>query len=164
VLALADIPGSIRRKVRMNRNRAGRAGGYAIEAAGLAGFPTLARLHEARWPGVADPAVLAKLEAALPGLDEAGLLRLAVLRIGGEAAAAILALVAPGRIYFYLSGYDPGQAFVSPGTILLAAMLDEALQEGRTEAHFLRGTEGYKYAWGAVDRVNRDGAFVWCDG
>ena len=83
----------------------------------------------------------------------AGLLRLQVLRIGGAAAAAILALLSgPNRIMFYLSGFDAAHSFVSPGTILLGEMLDQAAREGRTEAHFLRGREPYKYAWGAVDR------------
>ena len=62
-------------------------------------------------------------------------------------------------MYFYLNGYDVGQAFVSPGTLLVGAMLEEAAAEGRAEAHFLRGREGYKYAWGAVDRMNGTGGF-----
>jgi CelD/BcsL family acetyltransferase involved in cellulose biosynthesis len=37
VLDLAQIPAAIRRKVRMNRNRATRAGGYTVEHAGPAG-------------------------------------------------------------------------------------------------------------------------------
>jgi CelD/BcsL family acetyltransferase involved in cellulose biosynthesis len=165
VLALAEIPAGIRRKLRMNRNRAERAGGWTVEAAGPAGFEVLAALHRARWqadgePGVlADPAVLRCLHQALPALEAAGLLRLQVLRVGGEAAAAIMALLAPGRIFFYLSGYDAAQRFVSPGTLLVGAMLEQAAAEGRTEAHFLRGREGYKYAWGALDRLNSSGGF-----
>ena len=34
------------------------------------------------------------------------------------------------------------------------------MAEGRTEAHFLRGQESYKYAWGGVDRVNYSGRLV----
>ena len=67
---------------------------------------------------------------------------------------------APGRLFFYLSGYDVGQAFVSPGTLLLGAMLEQAQAEGRTEVHFLRGRESYKYAWGAQDRMSRCGSFL----
>ncbi len=40
--------------------------------------------------------------------------------IAGAIAAAILALLAPGRIFFYLSGFDEAHAFVSPGTLLSA--------------------------------------------
>ena len=167
VLTLSDIPSGIRRKLRMNRNRADRAGGWAVEAATAdtldESLDTLIRLHQERWteqgePGVlADPAVLAFWRDAASGLLAAGLMRLHVLRVGGVVAAAIMALLSPGRIYFYLSGYDTAQSFVSPGTLLLGAMLEQAVAEERTEAHFLRGQEGYKYAWGAVDRCNYSG-------
>ncbi|MGI4808299.1 MAG: GNAT family N-acetyltransferase [Janthinobacterium lividum] len=167
MLTLSDIPSGIRRKLRMNRNRADRAGGWAVEAATAdtldQSLDALIRLHQDRWtaqgePGVlADPAVLAFWRDAAPGLLAAGLMRLHVLRVGGVVAAAIMALLSPGRIYFYLSGYDTAQSFVSPGTLLLGAMLEQAVAEERTEAHFLRGQESYKYAWGAVDRPNYSG-------
>ena len=167
VLALPEIPSGIRRKLRMNRNRADRAGGWTVATASAdtldADLDALIRLHQARWveqgePGVlADAAVLAFWRDAAPGLLSAGLMRLQILRVGGVVAAAIMALLSPGRIYFYLSGFDTAQGFVSPGTLLLGAMLEEAIAEKRTEAHFLRGQESYKYAWGAVDRPNYSG-------
>lgn len=172
VLTLGESPAGIRRKLRMNRNRAERAGGWTVETArpdtlGDA-LDTLVRLHQARWtaqgePGVlADPAVLAFWRDAAPGLLGAGLLRLQTVAVGGVTAAAIVALLAPGRIFFYLSGFDEAWSFVSPGTLLLGAMLEQAAAEGRTEAHFLRGREGYKYAWGAVDRFNYSGRLIPC--
>ncbi len=160
------IPPGVARKLRMNRNRAGRAGGWAVREAGAAGFETVVALHQARWaadgePGIlADMAVLACLRSVMPRLEAAGLLRLAVLEVAGVAAAATLALLSPGRIWFYATGYDAEQAFVSPGTLLLGAMLEQAAAEGRPDAHFLRGQEGYKYAWGGVDQMNRDGRFT----
>ena len=66
----------------------------------------------------------------------------------------------PDSDFFYLSGFDPGFAFESPGTILLAHMIEEAAREGRSEVHFLRGGEAYKYAWGGVDRMNAGRSFV----
>ena len=163
VAALPDLPAGIRRKLRMNRNRAERAGGWQMIDAPHDGLAELVGLHQTRWsahgePGVlADPAILAFWHEAAPALHEAGLLRLRLLQIGGVIAAAILALIAPGRIFFYLSGFDEAHAFVSPGTLLLGAMLEEAIAEGRTEAHFLRGQESYKYAWGGIDRPNYSG-------
>lgn len=160
VLRLGEEPARIRRKLRMSRNRADRAGGWTVEAAGPEGLDALVALHGGRWAAegqagvLADPAVLAFHRRAAPGLLGAGLLRLCLLRLGGEVAAAILALLAPGRIEFYLSGYDTAHGFVSPGTLLLGAMLEQATAEGRTEAHFLRGQEAYKYAWGGQDRMN----------
>jgi CelD/BcsL family acetyltransferase involved in cellulose biosynthesis len=165
VEAMADaVPAGQLRKLRMNRHRAERGGGVVRERATAATLPALQaeliRLHQSRWvtagePGVlADPAVLGLHQDAAPGLLDAAALRLEVLRAGGEVVAAIMALLAPGRILFYLSGYDAAHAFISPGTLLLGAMLEDAVCEGRKEAHFLRGREGYKYAWGAVDRIN----------
>ena len=164
VLTLPDIPSRIRRKLRMSRHRAERGGGCRIEAATPDtledGLTELVRLHQARWTAqgeagaFGDPAVVGWLCEAAPLLLEAGVLRLRTLHYAGGVAAAILAVLAPGRVLFYLSGFDAAHAFVSPGTILLGAMLEEAIQEGRAEAHFLRGRESYKYAWGGVDRFN----------
>ncbi|HYZ62748.1 MAG TPA: GNAT family N-acetyltransferase [Acetobacteraceae bacterium] len=164
VLVFPDIPARIRRKLRMSRHRADRMGGWAAEAAGpetvQAMLAELIRLHQARWTAqgetgtLASDPVLAFHRQAAPGLLAAGRLRLQVLRVAGEVVAAILALLAPGRIFFYLSGFDERHAFVSPGTLLLGSMLEEAMAEGRAEAHFLRGREAYKYAWGGVDRLN----------
>jgi len=166
VEAMADaVPARALRKLRMNRNRADAAGGTVRERATADTLPDLQadliRLHQRRWttqgePGVlADPAVLGLHRDAGPALLQAGVLRLEVLRAGGQVAAAIMALLAgPGRILFYLSGFDDAHAFISPGTLLLGAMLEDAVREGRREAHFLRGQEAYKYAWGAMDRLN----------
>lgn len=164
VLSFPDIPARIRRKLRMSQHRAERGGGWTVETAGLDTvqpfLAELVRLHQSRWtaqgePGsYASPAVLACQREAAPALMAAGALRLQVLHYAGTIAAAILALLAPGRILFYLSGFDEAHGFVSPGTILLGAMLEQAMAEGRTEAHFLRGREAYKYAWGGIDRMN----------
>ncbi len=158
------LPPRTARKLRMNRNRAARAGGYTIETATPATAPEflqhLIRLHTARWttqgePGVlSDPKVVAFHQESTPLLITAGLLRLQVLRLGDRVAAACYTLLAPGRILFYLSGFDAAYAELSPGTLLLAAMLEEARAEGLHEADFLRGDEAYKYAWGGVARHN----------
>ena len=146
------------RKLRMSRHRADRVGGWTVEVATtdtvVAMLDVLIELHTARWRGegvLADPAVRAFHRLALPRLLEAGLLWLCALRIGDAIAAVIYALRDPERVLFYLSGHDDARAFESPGTLLLGWMLEHA--GGRT-AHFLRGAEGYKYAWGATDACN----------
>jgi CelD/BcsL family acetyltransferase involved in cellulose biosynthesis len=159
------VPPRILRKLRMNRHRAERVGGCSIESATedtLAGLlDDLFQLHGARWlalgqAGVlADPRVRAFHRDAAASLLGIGALRLQVLRIGSRPAAACYALLAgTDRLLLYLSGFDPAFAFQSPGTILLGAMAEQALAEGRRELHFLRGREAYKYAWGGVDRTN----------
>ena len=158
------VPSNQLRKLRMNRHRAERGGGTMQERATPDTLPALQahliRLHQSRWTAAGEPGVLANLavlalhQDAAPALLHARALRLEVLRVNGTVVAAIMALLAPGRILFYLSGYDAAHSFISPGTLLLGAMLEDAAAEGRTEAHFLRGREPYKYAWGAVDRMN----------
>lgn len=160
----APVPTRQRRKFRMAQHRAERRGGWQVDQATAETLDTLwqelHRLHQARWtaagkPGVlADPRVPAFLRRAVQELLPAGLARLYALRIDGQVAAACLALLCRDRVLFYLSGYDAAFEFESPGTILLGHMLEEAAREGRREAHFLRGNESYKYAWGAVDRWN----------
>jgi CelD/BcsL family acetyltransferase involved in cellulose biosynthesis len=81
-------------------------------------------------------------------------LRLEVLRLRGRIAAVNYSMVAGAGIFFYLTGLDMAAGFESPGTILLGHMLEQAASEGLREAHFLRGDEAYKRAWGAVERRN----------
>jgi CelD/BcsL family acetyltransferase involved in cellulose biosynthesis len=109
---------------------------------------------------LADPAVLAFHHESAPALLRAGLLRLEALHLRGRIAAVIHALLSPGRIHFYLNGFDPACGFESPGTILLGHMIETAWREGRREAHFLRGNERYKYAWGGIDRYNQGRSFL----
>ena len=159
---LPGVPLRQARKLRMSRHRAERAGGWRVVCADEGMLPALQErlfeLHQARWiaqgePGVfADPLVAGFHRAAGPGLLDASLLRVAGVELRGVVAAVIAALLSPGAIHFYLSGFDEAFAFESPGTLLLGAMLEQAAGEGRVEANFLRGREGYKYAWGAADR------------
>ncbi len=156
------IPSDTHRKLRMNRHRAERIGGATMARATAETLPALLealfRLHEARWSGegvLGDPRVRAFHREAAPLLLAIGALRLQVLWLSGEIVAACYALLAGRqRILFYLTGYDTAFARQSPGTLLLGAMLEEAIREGRSEAHFLRGAERYKYAWGGQDRMN----------
>ena len=110
--------------------------------------------NSCRW-GHCDPAVREFLRSAMPNLARAGLARVTVLSIAGSLAAICLALQdQKHRLMFYMSGFEPAVAHVSPGSLLVGAMIDEAISLGRREIHFLRGGEAYKYAWGAEDRWN----------
>lgn len=164
VLAIPDgaqaaedaVPARQRRKLRMNRHRAERAGGLRLHFADAAQAPgmmrLLLRLHGERWP--LDPAAASFHRTAAPGLVASGLARLACLHIGGHPAACCYALADQARLMFYMIGFDPGCAAASPGSLLIGGMIDAALAEGCREVHFLRGDEAYKYAWGARDRHN----------
>jgi CelD/BcsL family acetyltransferase involved in cellulose biosynthesis len=79
-------------------------------------------------------------------------LRLYGLRLGGAAVAALYAMQAHGRAYYYAGGFDPALGALSPGTMAVGHAIEEAVREGCREFDFLRGREGYKYRWGAEDR------------
>jgi CelD/BcsL family acetyltransferase involved in cellulose biosynthesis len=169
---------SMAQNLRTARTRAARTGRLEfarVEAGGLDGFlDRLVHLHGRRWSergeaGVLDaPPVQAWHRAAMPQLQQAGLLRAWELRLDGTCLAAMYALAdAPGaghrRAYYYIGGFDPAHAALSPGTLLIGHAIEAARAEGLSAFDFLRGAEPYKYRWGAVDqpmltlRLRREG-------
>ena len=161
----APLPAGMMRNLRQSRHRAERRGGWQAAVATAAQAPhawqALVQMHQQRWTALgeaggvlSDPAVLAFHAAAVPELAASGILRLQVLHVGGRLCAVYHTMAAPGRLLFYLSGFAAAESFVSPGTLLLGHIVEQAAREGVRELHFLRGREGYKYAWGAQDRMN----------
>ncbi|HEY7385579.1 MAG TPA: GNAT family N-acetyltransferase [Beijerinckiaceae bacterium] len=163
------IPARKRRDTNLARNRAERCGEVRIESAddrtADAFLNVLIKLHTARWHSRGETGVLADSlvqqfhRAALPGLVANGLLRLYLVQIGGRPASIYYGFMHCGRAYTYLTGFDPAFAFESPGVIVLAHAIAQALAEGAHEIHFLRGRETYKYEWGGIDRWNRKRSF-----
>jgi CelD/BcsL family acetyltransferase involved in cellulose biosynthesis len=85
-------------------------------------------------------------------MARAGLLDLRALRLDGRAIAVQYGFRDARRAYPYLGGFDPALASWSPGTTILAAVIEAALRRGAAEVDFLRGREPYKYRWGVRDR------------
>lgn len=85
--------------------------------------------------------------------QEGGYLQLMFTAVEGRRAAALFNFDYNDRIWVYNSGLDP-TAFsaLSPGVVLTATAIEEAIKLGRSEFDFLRGDEEYKYRFGAVDR------------
>lgn len=118
----------------------------------------LFELHRARWtsrgePGLLDAPALESFhrDAAL-ALHARGLLRLIGLRLDERLIGVLYGFLDHGRFLFYLSGFAPDAAHLSPGRLVIARAMDRAVDEGAIELDFLRGRESYKYEWGAVDR------------
>lgn len=90
-------------------------------------------------------------EVAAAALEE-GTLQLLFLQIEGQKAAALFNFDYRNRIWVYNSGLDP-QAFgyLSPGVVLTAQAIERAIENGRETFDFMRGSEEYKYRFGAVD-------------
>lgn len=81
-----------------------------------------------------------------------GWLQLAFLEIAGRPAAGYLNFDYGDRIWVYNSGVNPDLLWLSPGMVLLAYLIEWAIQHGRRAFDFLRGGEDYKYRFGGVDR------------
>lgn len=81
-------------------------------------------------------------------------LQLSFLQIHNARAAAILNFVYNNDVLVYNSGYDPVQyGAYSPGIVLFAYSIQDAIAAGRRRYDFLRGNEEYKYRLGARDTL-----------
>ncbi|MFL6691187.1 MAG: GNAT family N-acetyltransferase [Alphaproteobacteria bacterium] len=171
VVALPNNPEELRniispsrwRHLRTAANRAARSGGAVIirgdsDNAGAL-LSELVRLHTASCPKrggnvFSDPRVAEFHAAALPRLVRENLVRIYALSIGGRIVGVYYGFHHRGSAYAYQCGYNPSFAFQSPGMLLIAHAMEQAIHEHAQEFDFLRGNESYKYEWGATDRLN----------
>lgn len=99
-----------------------------------------------------EPENVSFFRSVMPRIAEAGWLQLAFLTVGGQAAATYLNFDYGNRVMVYNSGHDPAaHGYLSPGIILMARVIEHAIEAGRDELDFLRGDEPYKYDLGAKD-------------
>jgi CelD/BcsL family acetyltransferase involved in cellulose biosynthesis len=88
----------------------------------------------------------------IPEMHRAGWLQLAFLKIDEAYAAAYLNFIYQNDVLVYNSGLNlEVGAALSPGIILLANLIREAIEQGRSRFDFLRGDEKYKYQMGGQD-------------
>ena len=160
-----SVPTKLRHSIGYYRRRAEAIGPLKFirassSAMALDYFESLVELHTRRWrtlrePGVLiDPCVLAHHRAAIPLLQTSDILRIYALQLNNQTLGVIYTLTdPPGRrnrsFYYYLSGFDPEFHSLSPGTLLLAGVVDEARAAGAMAVDLLRGQEAYKKFWGA---------------
>jgi len=78
---------------------------------------------------------------------ENGWLRLLVLRLNGDAVAALYGLRYARTFYFYQSGFDPAYSKQSVGATTMGLSIQSAIEDGAEEYDFLHGSEEYKYHW-----------------
>lgn len=76
-----------------------------------------------------------------------GWLWLSILRLDDEPIGAIYAMRMGSTCYYYQAGFDPSKGSISPGTLLVAATIKRAIEEGLEHFDFLRGDEPYKRRW-----------------
>jgi CelD/BcsL family acetyltransferase involved in cellulose biosynthesis len=80
--------------------------------------------------------------------QERGWLSLSFLKLAGKEVATFFSFDFAGTEYVYNSGYDPDFARFSPGIVLAAYCIRQAIEKGMTGFNFLRGREDYKYHLG----------------
>jgi CelD/BcsL family acetyltransferase involved in cellulose biosynthesis len=90
--------------------------------------------------------------AAARATADQGWLRLSVLRFDGRPVASYLCFDYQGDRLVYNSGFDlSAYRELSPGIVLVAYMIEDAISQGCRRFDFLQGNERYKYEFGAVD-------------
>ena len=144
-------PGALRTTIRRRLARSARdpavefrivRGGAELDA-GIADYESVyARSWKQPEPFADFPATLMRAASAC------GVLRLGVLRAGGEAIAAQLWVVAGGVATLHKLAHDEAARRHSPGTVMTALMIRHALDdEGVAALDFGRGDDAYKVGW-----------------
>lgn len=118
----------------------------------------LFELHARRWGRRGQPGVLADeavrrfhLEVAA-GFARKGKLRLFVASLPAGPIAVLYGFGHGSTCYYYLSGFDPRHAALSPGWLVIHEAMRDAVARRCRTFDFLRGREPYKYRCGAIDR------------
>jgi CelD/BcsL family acetyltransferase involved in cellulose biosynthesis len=155
------VPRAQLQNVAYYRRRAERIAEVRFEAANSHSLEVmlddLFRLHSARWNqssragALSHETLRAFHREAARELLSIGALRFYQLTIRRQTAAVLYAFSSHARTYYYLSGFDPKFASVSPGTLIIHHAIEQAVREQCTHFDFLRGTERYKYLWGAKE-------------
>ena len=122
-------------------------------------------LWQLRW-GAVSAACLEEYRAVFRACAAAGYLWLDVLWQETTPIAALLAFLdrGQGSFCYYVSGFDPCYAALSPGSVLVAQSLRAAIEGGFRTYDFLRGDEPYKLALGARIRTSDNVAVVRAEG
>jgi CelD/BcsL family acetyltransferase involved in cellulose biosynthesis len=95
-----------------------------------------------------DPVMEGFFHRTAAALAEQGLTKLWVLDDPSGPLAAFITLEWDGTVGLYNSGFDPARAALSPGVVLLANLVRDAIERGQRRFDFLRGEERYKYDFG----------------
>jgi CelD/BcsL family acetyltransferase involved in cellulose biosynthesis len=143
----------LRRKLR--RAEAGRprvevARTPAAMTALMDGFVALHRRSKVGKARFMDDSMEAFFRELGQALAAAGLAALWMLWLEERPVAALFCLEQAGTVSLYNSGFDPEARAMSPGVVLIARTIEDAITRGFRRYDFLRGEEPYKYGFGAV--------------
>ncbi len=110
----------------------------------------LLELWQGRWGKLLEPQ-LAQYRSVFRSCLESGCLWLDILWDRNAPITGLLAFLDRGRrtFCFYITGFDKRYAVLSPGTVIVAHAIREAICHGYRVFDFLRGDEPYKFSLGA---------------
>jgi CelD/BcsL family acetyltransferase involved in cellulose biosynthesis len=80
-------------------------------------------------------------------LGPRGWIYVALMELRGQPLAFQLGFRCGKKLWFYQTAYDHAFARLSPGTMLIPAVLDYGFARGYDEYDFLTGDESYKATW-----------------
>ena len=105
------------------------------------------RVGKARFMDVRMEAFFRRVTTAL---GEHGGARLWFLDTASGPIASFITIEWDDTVGLYNSGFRPDRATLSPGVVLLAHLIRDAIERGKRRFDFLRGEERYKYEFGPV--------------
>jgi CelD/BcsL family acetyltransferase involved in cellulose biosynthesis len=73
--------------------------------------------------------------------------------VEGDIAGIYVNFMDARSFYWYLGGFDPAHASLGIGTLAIAASIRQSIERERERYDFTRGSEEYKYWFGANDRL-----------
>lgn len=124
----------------------------------LAHWQTLVELHNARRAELGeqgafhDPQFAEFHQTVIPRLATDGRLQLRVLAVDSQPVAAEYVLCDDDTWYAYQSGLSKTGESLSAGSLSVLKLVEDAIAAGYTKLDLLRGTESYKFSWGAQHR------------
>lgn len=109
-----------------------------------------------------DPHHQAFFEQLLPVLARHGWLKLFFLSIEQSSIpiASMLIFDYGGHYDLYNSGFNPEYSYLSPGQVLTAYTIRQAIEQGKELYDFLRGDEEYKFRFGGIPKPIFDFSFI----
>jgi CelD/BcsL family acetyltransferase involved in cellulose biosynthesis len=116
----------------------------------------LMNLHQRRWQIAGESGVFSSerftnfLHDVAIELQNSQILKLSVLELNGVPAAVDFHLVNATTNFVYQGGIEPDLLPESPGKLLTALLIQEAIVSGRQSFDFLRGDEPYKPHFRAI--------------
>lgn len=163
---LETLSANMRYHVRRRRRGVEKTPGATLRVLGRAGeldaaLTDLFELHQRRWQRDGRPGNLHDaqkrefLRQFCRVAADHDWVRAVSMDLDGVRQAVLLAFHWRGTASFYQMGWDPDTRIDSPGVVLLAASIEQAIREGLTRYDFLRGDEPYKRKWTsqAVEQV-----------